>query len=85
MRFANHCILFLFTFYKVSQLFWNWVCMFEILFNMTVLLTEEVKLLVEKLRELLAGAGFQLHQCACNVPSVLSHLPQEAQSKSLRL
>ena len=26
MRFANHCILFLFTFYKVSQLFWNWAC-----------------------------------------------------------
>ena len=26
MRFANHCILFLFTFYKASQLFWNWAC-----------------------------------------------------------
>ena len=24
IRFANHCILFLFTFYKVSQLFWKW-------------------------------------------------------------
>jgi len=24
--FANHCILFLFTFYTTSQLHWNWVC-----------------------------------------------------------
>lgn len=46
---------------------------------------EEAKLLVDKLRELLAGAGFELRQWACNVLSVLSHLPQEAQSKSLEL
>ena len=29
MRFANHCILFLFTFYKASQLFWNWACIIK--------------------------------------------------------
>lgn len=26
MRFANNCILFLFTFYTQSQLFWTWSC-----------------------------------------------------------
>ena len=47
--------------------------------------TGEAKLLVDQLRELLASAGFQLRQWACNDPSVLSHLPREARSESLDL
>ncbi|KAK0138068.1 hypothetical protein N1851_025731 [Merluccius polli] len=47
--------------------------------------TGEAKLLVDRLRDLLASAGFQLCQWACNDPSVLSHLPQDARSESLDL
>ena len=46
---------------------------------------EEAKQLVERLRELLSSAGFNLRQWACNEPSVLSHLPTEARSQSLDL
>ncbi|KAG7506302.1 hypothetical protein JOB18_002350 [Solea senegalensis] len=46
---------------------------------------EEAKQLVECLRDLLSSAGFQLRQWACNDPSVLNHLPQEARSPSLDL
>ncbi|KAF7648708.1 hypothetical protein LDENG_00152830 [Lucifuga dentata] len=46
---------------------------------------EAAKHLIERLREVLSEAGFDLHQWACNVPSVLSHLPQEAWSESLEL
>ena len=45
----------------------------------------EAKLLVDKLRDLLASAGFELRQWACNDPKVLSHLPEEARSESLDL
>lgn len=45
----------------------------------------EAKLLVDRLRELLASAGFQLCQWACNDTSVLSHVPQEARSENLDL
>ncbi|KAJ8359096.1 hypothetical protein SKAU_G00156210 [Synaphobranchus kaupii] len=45
----------------------------------------EAKMLVDQLRDLLASAGFELRQWACNDPSVLSHLPREARSESLDL
>lgn len=45
----------------------------------------EAKLLVDRLRDLLASAGFELRQWACNNTSVLSHLPREARSESLDL
>lgn len=45
----------------------------------------EAKLLVDRLRDLLISAGFELRQWACNNPDVLSHLPQEARSESLDL
>lgn len=44
---------------------------------------EEAKALVDKLRELLATGGFNLRQWASNIPSVISHLPQDARSESL--
>lgn len=43
----------------------------------------EAKQLVDRLRDLLSSAGFKLRQWACNVPSVVDHLPQEAQSQRL--
>ncbi|CAI5636866.1 unnamed protein product [Oreochromis niloticus] len=46
---------------------------------------EEARDLVDRLRELLKSAGFELRQWACNDPSVLSHLPPEARSQSLDL
>ncbi|XP_053710099.1 uncharacterized protein LOC128752671 [Synchiropus splendidus] len=46
---------------------------------------DEAKLLVDQLRELLAPAGFDLRQWACNNPDALSHLPHEARSESLDL
>ncbi|KAG1926322.1 guanine nucleotide-binding protein G(I)/G(S)/G(O) subunit gamma-2 [Pimephales promelas] len=45
----------------------------------------KAKLLVDRLRDLLASAGFELRQWACNDPGVLRHLPQEARSESLDL
>ena len=45
----------------------------------------EARLLVDRLSDLLASAGFELRQWACNDPSVVSHLPQEARSESLDL
>ncbi|XP_023806317.1 SH3 and multiple ankyrin repeat domains protein 2 isoform X1 [Oryzias latipes] len=47
--------------------------------------SEEAKSLVDRLRALLASAGFDLRQWACNDASVLSHLPQDARSESLEL
>ncbi|KAL6465745.1 hypothetical protein MHYP_G00258780 [Metynnis hypsauchen] len=41
--------------------------------------------MVERLRDLMASSGFELHQWACNDSSVLSHLLQEARSESLDL
>lgn len=46
---------------------------------------KEAKQLVDHLRDLLSSAGFELRQWACNEPSVLNHLPQEARSQSLDL
>lgn len=46
---------------------------------------DEAKALVGDLRKLLASAGFDLRQWACNAPAVLEHLPQEARSDSLEL
>lgn len=43
---------------------------------------QEAKQLVDKLHELLATGGFQLHQWASNVSSVTEHLPSEARSDS---
>ncbi|KAL7851363.1 hypothetical protein AOLI_G00217190 [Acnodon oligacanthus] len=45
----------------------------------------EAKITVDQLRDLMDSAGFELHQWACNDPSVLSHLPQEARSETLDL
>lgn len=47
--------------------------------------SKEAKQLVDRLRDLLSAAGFELRQWACNEPSVLDHLPQEARSQSLDL
>ncbi|XP_057688209.1 uncharacterized protein LOC130913548 [Corythoichthys intestinalis] len=44
---------------------------------------DQAKSLVTRLRALLATAGFDLRQWACNDATVLSHLPQEARSESL--
>lgn len=46
---------------------------------------QEARILVDRLRELLKSAGFELRQWACNDPSVVSHLPPEARSQSLDL
>lgn len=38
--------------------------------------------MVDELRDLLASGGFELCQWASNVPSVIKHLPKDAQSDS---
>ncbi|XP_077361589.1 uncharacterized protein LOC144006560 [Festucalex cinctus] len=45
----------------------------------------EGKQLVDKLRALLASAGFELRQWASNEPEVISHLPEESRSASVEL
>ena len=45
----------------------------------------EAKHLVDKLRALLASAGFDLRQWASNEPDVTSHLPEESCSASVEL
>lgn len=45
----------------------------------------EAKHLVDKLRALLASAGFDLRQWASNEPEVISHLPEESRSHSVEL
>lgn len=45
----------------------------------------EARHLVDKLRALLASAGFELRQWASNEPDVISHLPEEARSASVEL
>lgn len=47
--------------------------------------SEAARHLVDRLREMLSKAGFEIRQWASNVPSVLSHLPPEAQAESLEL
>lgn len=45
----------------------------------------EARQRVDRLRELLSTAGFEIRQWACNIPDVVSQLPQEAWSDSLKL
>lgn len=45
----------------------------------------EARCLVDKLRALLASAGFELRQWASNEPDVISHLPEELCSASVEL
>ncbi|KAI3374400.1 hypothetical protein L3Q82_005971 [Scortum barcoo] len=47
--------------------------------------TAEARHLVDKLRALLASAGFELRQWASNEPEVISHLPEESRSASVEL
>lgn len=49
---------------------------------LTLTSEEEAKVLVDKLQNLLAEGGFDLHQWASNVHSVLRNLPPEARSDS---
>lgn len=41
--------------------------------------------LIDQLRNILSGAGFEIRQWACNDPGVLSHLPANAQAASVEL
>ncbi|XP_073779514.1 uncharacterized protein isoform X2 [Danio rerio] len=43
---------------------------------------DEAKAIIDGLRESLLKGGFEIRQWACNVPSVLKHLPSEAISAS---
>ncbi len=43
----------------------------------------EAKRLVDNLREILASGGFEIRQWACNIPTVIAHLPKEARSDSM--
>ncbi|XP_051717031.1 uncharacterized protein LOC127494876 [Ctenopharyngodon idella] len=47
--------------------------------------TDEARGLIDRLRALLASGGFNIRQWASNQPSVVSHLPKEAQSTSTEL
>ncbi|KAJ8286056.1 hypothetical protein GJAV_G00034060 [Gymnothorax javanicus] len=47
--------------------------------------TDAARDLVDKLRTLLSSAGFVLRQWASNVPSVISHLPEDTRSHSAEL
>nr|XP_055033759.1 uncharacterized protein LOC129422083 [Misgurnus anguillicaudatus] len=42
--------------------------------------TSEAKEIVDGLRQLLSKGGFEIRQWACNVPTVIQHLPPEARS-----
>ncbi|XP_067260302.1 uncharacterized protein [Chanodichthys erythropterus] len=41
--------------------------------------------LIDRLRTILSGAGFEIRQWACNDPTVLSHLPPDARATSVEL
>ncbi|KAK7881385.1 hypothetical protein WMY93_029794 [Mugilogobius chulae] len=43
---------------------------------------ESAKLLIDKLRQVLASGGFEIRQWASNVPAVIAHLPPTARSES---
>ncbi len=43
----------------------------------------EAKRLVDNLWEILASGGFEIRQWACNIPTVIAHLPKEARSDSM--
>ncbi|GAA6067592.1 uncharacterized protein LOC113069086, partial [Tachysurus ichikawai] len=47
--------------------------------------SDEAKEVVNVLRKLLSEGGFDLRQWACNVPSVIEHLPAEARSPNSEL
>ncbi len=38
---------------------------------------------MDNLREILASGGFEIRQWACNIPTVIVHLPKEARSDSM--
>ncbi|KAK7881024.1 hypothetical protein WMY93_030613 [Mugilogobius chulae] len=43
---------------------------------------ESAKILIDKLRQVLASGGFEIRQWASNVPAVIAHLPPTARSES---
>ncbi len=47
--------------------------------------TDAARSLIDRLRTILSGAGFEIRQWACNNPAVLSHLPPEARATSVEL
>ncbi|KAI3377778.1 hypothetical protein L3Q82_008922 [Scortum barcoo] len=55
------------------------------MFHQSIPTTAEARHLVDKLRALLASAGFELRQWASNEPEVISHLPEESRSASVEL
>ncbi len=46
---------------------------------------DEARKLIDRLRNILSGAGFEIRQWACNDPTVLSHLPADARTASVEL
>lgn len=46
---------------------------------------EEAKNLVDGVRQLIHTGGFEIRQCASNVPAVIEHLPSEVRSESSEL
>ncbi len=47
--------------------------------------SDEAKELVDGLRQLLSEGGFDIRQWACNIPSIIEHLPAEARSANSEL
>ncbi|XP_073722599.1 uncharacterized protein [Misgurnus anguillicaudatus] len=47
--------------------------------------SDAARTLINRLRDILSEAGFDIRQWACNDPGVLSHLPTEARSASVEL
>ncbi len=46
---------------------------------------DEARNLIDRLRNILSGAGFEIRQWACNDPTVLIHLPSDARAASVEL
>ncbi len=46
---------------------------------------EAARSLIDRLRTILSGAGFEIWQWACNDPAALRHLPPEARATSVEL
>ncbi len=46
---------------------------------------EAARNLIDRLRTILSGAGFEIRQWACNDPAALRHLPPEARATSVEL
>lgn len=51
----------------------------------SLLTADAAQSLIDRLRTILSGAGFEIQQWACNDPAVISHLPPEAQATSVEL